>query len=140
MEQKTHPGLKSYTYQYCKKSFSNSSLCKQREQTHTGEKTYTCEHCKKSFSYSLSCLEVCKMKKNRKSPNFARIQVWINYFSKQKTAFSAIRYSFQGCSGTSVSPAPLNALFEVRLKINKTGNLTNEKRNEMKTFFEQFEM
>lgn len=64
----------------------------------------------------------------------------LTIFQNKKNAFSAIRYSFQGCSGTSVSPAPLNAIFEVRLKINKTGNLTSEKRNEMKTFFEQFEM
>ena len=52
MEQKTHTGKKSYTCQYCKKSFNYSFVCKQHERTHTGEKPYTCKHCKKSFSHS----------------------------------------------------------------------------------------
>ena len=55
MKQKTHTAMKSYTCQYCAKSFSNSSGCKQHERTHTGEKPYTCKHCQKPFSTSSEC-------------------------------------------------------------------------------------
>ena len=55
MEQKTHTGMKSYTCKYCKKSFSNSFVCKRHERTHTGEKPYPCKYCKKSFSNSSEC-------------------------------------------------------------------------------------
>ena len=55
MEQETCTGMKSYTCLYCKKSFGNSSTCKEHERTHTGEKPYTCNHCDKSFSQSSAC-------------------------------------------------------------------------------------
>ena len=54
-EQKSHTGMKSYTCQYCAKSLSKLSYCKEHERTHTGEKPYTCKHCKKSFSQSSNC-------------------------------------------------------------------------------------
>ena len=55
MEQKTHTGMKSYTCKYCKKSFSNSFVCKRHERTHTREKPYRCKHCERSFSNSSNC-------------------------------------------------------------------------------------
>ena len=55
MEHKPHLGMKSYTCQYCAKSFSKFSACKGHERTHTGEKPYTCKHCKKSFGDSSAC-------------------------------------------------------------------------------------
>ena len=54
-EQKSHTGMKSYTCQYCAKSLSKLSYCKEHERTHIGEKPYTCKHCKKSFSCSSHC-------------------------------------------------------------------------------------
>ena len=57
MEQKTHTEMKSYTCQFCKKSFSYSSACKRHERTHTGEKPYTCKHCNKSFRDLSGCMK-----------------------------------------------------------------------------------
>ena len=49
--------MKPYACKHCKKSFSQSSNCKQHERTHTGEKPYTCKHCKKRFKQFKTCKE-----------------------------------------------------------------------------------
>ena len=56
-KERSHTGVKLFTCKFCKKCFNQPSHCKKHERTHTGtgKKPYTCKHCKKGFSQSLNC-------------------------------------------------------------------------------------
>ena len=84
-------------------------------------------------------LEVCKMKKIENPQTLPDYRS--GWTISKKNTLSSIRFLFYAngheiglAALTSVSRGPHNALFELRLKINKTINLTTEYLNEKNTY------